>query len=263
MSQRTVIIGGTSGIGRGTARRLAENGHEVIICGRGKERLEAALSELSDLAGPAGAVRDSGAGVRGSAGAPGTVRGEIADATDRGRLDELFAAIGPIDNLVVAATAPAGVGSITEIGIEGLRGAVDGKLLAHANAIQAAVPVLGDEGSITLVTAASAQSALPGTAGLAAVNGALETMVPVLALELAPKRVNAVSPGVIDTEWWDFLSPEAKSGAFASFAAATAVGRIGRPEDVADAIAFLIGNTFMTGHVLPCDGGGRLKPTPA
>jgi NAD(P)-dependent dehydrogenase (short-subunit alcohol dehydrogenase family) len=240
MTGHTVIIGGTSGIGLATARRLAGAGHPVTIAGRDAERLKTALDQLV------------------SAGTQG-VTGHVADATDPAALDELFAATGPIEHLVVTATAAGGTGALLDLDPADLRAAVDGKLLAHVNAIRAARPVLADDGSITLVTAASAQTAMPGTAGLAAVNGAIESMVPTVALELAPLRVNAVSPGVIDTAWWDWAPADARTQAFADYAASTPVRRIGQAEDVADAIAFLIGNTFTTGVVLPIDGGLRLK----
>jgi NAD(P)-dependent dehydrogenase (short-subunit alcohol dehydrogenase family) len=76
-----------------------------------------------------------------------------------------------------------------------------------------------------------------------------------------PVRVNAVSPGVIDTGWWDFLDPEARRETFAGFAARTPVGRIGTPDDVADAIEYLVGNSFTSGVVLRVDGGARLGST--
>ncbi|HUR06808.1 MAG TPA: SDR family oxidoreductase, partial [Nonomuraea sp.] len=72
-------------------------------------------------------------------------------------------------------------------------------------------------------------------------------------------RVNAVSPGVIDTEWWSGLPAEARAAVFADSAARSAVGRVGRPEDVAATIAYVVGNSFVTGTVLTVDGGGRLK----
>jgi NAD(P)-dependent dehydrogenase (short-subunit alcohol dehydrogenase family) len=84
------------------------------------------------------------------------------------------------------------------------------------------------------------------------------TMVPILAAELKPLRVNGVSPGVIDTPWWDVFPDDQKRAIFETYAAKTPVGRVGRPEDVAQAIAFLIGNSFMSGHMLICDGGLRL-----
>jgi NAD(P)-dependent dehydrogenase (short-subunit alcohol dehydrogenase family) len=84
-------------------------------------------------------------------------------------------------------------------------------------------------------------------------------LVPILAVELKPLRVNGVSPGVIDTPWWGAFPEEPKRAMFGDYAAKTPVGRVGRPEDVAQAIAFLIGDSFMTGHMLVCDGGLRLS----
>ena len=100
--------------------------------------------------------------------------------------------------------------------------------------------------------------AAPGTAGLAAANGALAIVTPILAAELKPLRVNAVTPGVVDTPWWDFLGPESARPPSPSYAGKTPVGRVGAPDDIAKAIAFLIGDSFVTGHVLTCDGGLRL-----
>jgi NAD(P)-dependent dehydrogenase (short-subunit alcohol dehydrogenase family) len=244
MAQHTVIIGGTSGIGLATAHRLAGDGHDVTIAGRDGDRLKAALAELTDL--PDRGLR--------------AVRGVTVDATDRASLDALFAATGPVDNLVVTATAAGGLGPFFDLSLDDLLDATEGKLLAHLNAIQAAAPVLRAGGSVTLVSAGSAQAAIPGTVGLAAVNGAIETVVPVLAVEAAPRRVNAVSPGVIDTAWWDWLPATDRERTLAGFAKQVPTGRVGRAGDVADAIAFLIGNSYVTGAVIPVDGGLRLAP---
>jgi len=94
-------------------------------------------------------------------------------------------------------------------------------------------------------------------AGIGAINGMLLTVAPILAVELKPLRVNVVAPGVIDTPWWDFLPDEQRQAVFAEYAGKTPVGRIGRADDVASAIGFLVSNGFMTGQVLTCDGGLR------
>ena len=96
------------------------------------------------------------------------------------------------------------------------------------------------------------------TAALGAANAAIAALAPILAVELSPLRVNAVSPGVIDTPWWSFVPDDAKAALFAEYAAKTPVGRVGTAEDIADVIAFLIGNRFMTGATVICDGGVRL-----
>ncbi len=127
------------------------------------------------------------------------VRGEQVDATDRGQLDALFDRLGEIDHLVVCVSGGAGAGPFAALDLMVLRRAFAAKTFAQLEAVQAALSHLTRAGSVTLVTAASAQAAFPGTAGLAAVNGALEAAVRPLAAELAPLRVNAVSPGVVDT----------------------------------------------------------------
>ena len=83
-------------------------------------------------------------------------------------------------------------------------------------------------------------------------------MIPTLAVELRPLRVNAVSPGVIATPWWDRVPENFRNAFFAQSAASAPVGRIGHPEDVAQTIVFLIQNTFVTGSIIDCDGGARL-----
>jgi NAD(P)-dependent dehydrogenase (short-subunit alcohol dehydrogenase family) len=139
-----------------------------------------------------------------------------------------------------------------------LRQAFDGKFFAYVSVLQAALPSLRADGSVTMVSAVSARAAYPGAAGLAAVNGALEAIVPPLAVELAQLRINAVSPGVIDTQWWHALPDAQRAAFFQAVAAASAVRRIGTPQDVAGAICYLAGASFVTGTVLECAGGANL-----
>jgi NAD(P)-dependent dehydrogenase (short-subunit alcohol dehydrogenase family) len=240
----TVILGGTAGIGLATAARLAADGHAVTVAGRDADRLKRALDRL-----------------RAEAPDPEAVQGSTADQSSRADLDELFEAAGPLDHLVLAAPGSGSVGALAGLDLAALAAAFDSKLVSYAHAIQAALPTLAETGSITLVSASSAQSATPGAAGLSAVNGAVEALVPTLALELAPVRVNAVSPGVVQTAWWDRVAPAEQHGAiFESFVPAIPVGRVGRPEEIADVIALLVRNGFMTGAVIPADGGARLRP---
>jgi NAD(P)-dependent dehydrogenase (short-subunit alcohol dehydrogenase family) len=234
--QRVVIIGASAGIGEATARVFAARHAAVTITGRSKERLDEAARRI---------------------GYP--VDAAELDATDRGALDAFFATTGTVDHLVLAASPGAvGAGPIAALDEAALREAFDGKVFAHVKAIQAALPRLRPDGSVTIITAVSARAAFPGTTGLAAANGALEAMVAPLAVELAPLRVNAVSPGVIDTHWWHAMPQDQRRAYFDAVAASTPVRRVGRPEDVAEAIAYLAGASFVTGTVLECTGGSNL-----
>jgi NAD(P)-dependent dehydrogenase (short-subunit alcohol dehydrogenase family) len=239
MAQHTVIVGGTAGIGLATARRLAAEGHRVTVIGRDPDRVKQAVAEIGG----------------------DQAQGRTAATTDRAALDAVFAELTPVDNLVVTAPGTGAPGTLADLDLAALDEAFHTKFTGLAHTIQAALPHLSKQGSITLVSATSAQQALPGTAGLAAVNGAVETLVPTLALELAPIRVNCVSPGVVDTDWWDRVVPaEQRAAVLESFVAGTPVGRVGKPEDIADALSLLVRNGFITGAVIPVDGGARLKP---
>jgi NAD(P)-dependent dehydrogenase (short-subunit alcohol dehydrogenase family) len=234
--QRAVIIGASAGIGEAAAKALAARGAEVIITSRSKERLDQAAQRIGH-----------------------PVRTAELDATDREALDAFFATAGPVDHLVLSASPGAvGAGPLASLDEASLRQAFDGKFFAHVKAIQAALPWLRQDGSVTIITAASARAAFAGTAGLAAVNGALEAVVGPLAVELAPLRVNAVSPGIIDTQWWNAMPEDQRLAYFAAAAAITPVRRIGQPEDVAEAIVYLAGTGFVTGTVLECTGGSNL-----
>lgn len=223
---RVVIMGGTSGIGLAAAGRLTAAGAEVVVTGRDPGKLAAAKERV------AGA--------------------EQVDGTSEKDVTEFFGRTGAMDHLVLAFSPGAlGFGPLSDVGLADIRGAFAGKLFPYLHAIQRADVT----GSITMISAASARAALPGSVALAAVNGAIERIVSPLAVELAPVRVNAVAPGAVDTPWWSFLPEEQRADQFAAVAAEIPAQRIGRPDDVADAIAYLIGADYVTGTVLPVDGG--------
>ncbi len=226
---RVVVMGGTSGIGLATAEACAADGAEVTVTGRDPGKLQAVAEKVNGA--------------------------EAVDATSPDEVRAFFARHGRFDHLVLAVSGASGGGPLRDLKVDDLRAAFEGKFFPHFVAAQAALDTIAEDGSITFITAGSARAALPGTAGLAAVNGALERAVPPLAAELAPIRVNAVSPGVIDTPWWSFLPEEARRSQFEEYASQTPVRRIGRPSDVADAVRYLLGATFVTGSVIPCDGG--------
>ena len=116
-------------------------------------------------------------------------------------------------------------------------------------------------GSITFTSGIAARRPMRGGSAAAAINSGLEGLVRALAIELAPLRVNAVSPGWTDTPIWDGMAGmtnDRKKEAFAAMAARLPCGRIGRVEDIAEAIIFLMESQFSTGTVLDVDGGHRL-----
>ena len=231
--QHVYVMGGSHGIGEAAARAFAAAGAHVVVTGRSKERLDAAAARI---------------------GHPVSTR--PLDATDPDAVARFFGDGEVVDHLVLALSPGAvALGPLVTLDEGALRTAFDGKFFAHVRVVQAAAPHLRPDGSVTFISAASARAAGPGTAGLAAANGAIEAMVPPLATELAPVRINAVSPGVIDTPWWHSLPEDQRAAVFEGVAAGVPAGRVGRADDVADAVLYLAGNSFVTGTVLDVSGG--------
>lgn len=235
--QKVVVLGGSSGMGLATVSRLKEAGAHIVAVGRDQSRLDRAL-----------------AGLQG----PGRVASEALDCTDRAALERFFERVGRIDHLVLTLSGGEGAGQFNELDLTSLRRGFEAKFWPQLEAAQAGLPALRRDGSLTFLTSISARIANPGTAGLGAINGALESMIGTLARELAPLRVNAVSPGVVDTAWWDRFPPGVKEDLFRQQAETLPVRRVGHAQDIAHALQFLMENTFMTGAVLECDGGLRL-----
>jgi NAD(P)-dependent dehydrogenase (short-subunit alcohol dehydrogenase family) len=170
-----LVVGGTSGIGLATARRLQARGATVHVVGRDKERLDQVAATDPALIG------------------------HRADGGNREEITEVIESIGRIDWLVVTLAGSEGPGPIADLDLQMLRRAFDAKFWGHLTTLQAALPHLAPNGSITLLGAITARAGMPGTAGIAAINGAVEALVKPLAVELAPIRVNGVSPGFVDS----------------------------------------------------------------
>ena len=223
---RVLIMGGTSGIGLATAEVLSGDGAEVIVTGRDPGKLASAQGRF------AGA--------------------EQLDGTDRTAVSAFLERFGSFEHLVLAfSPGSVGMGPVKEIRFEDFETAVTGKLFPYVYAIRAAQVTE----TITMISASSARSAFPGTVALTAANGAIERIVSPLAAELAPVRVNAVSPGIVDTPWWSFLSAEDRATQFSDWASLAPAGRVATAEDVAKAVRYLIGASLITGTIMPVDGG--------
>jgi NAD(P)-dependent dehydrogenase (short-subunit alcohol dehydrogenase family) len=159
---------------------------------------------------------------------------------------------GAFEHLVLVFSPGAvGTGALRDVALTDVRAMFEGKFFPYLHAVQRAEVTE----SITFISAASARAAVPGSVTFAAVNGAIERIVPPLAAELAPIRVNAVSPGLVDTPFWSFLPEEHRQAQFAAAAESVPTKRVGRAEDVAQAVSYLIGATYVTGTILPVDGG--------
>ncbi|WP_343743926.1 SDR family oxidoreductase [Chitinophaga sp.] len=233
-NSRIIIAGGSSGIGLATAALLTAEKAHVTITGRAAERLQEAAKAV-----PVAATA-------------------VVDGNDRPALDQFFAAQHSIDHLVIALSGAKGAGMFKDLSLDDLRAGFEGKFWPQLQTLQAALPYMRPGGSITMITAISAIAKNPGTAGLAAINGAIELMVPGLAKELQPLRINAVSPGVVDTPWWDFLPADAKADTFKAYADQLPTGKVAAATDIAEAVLFLMRNSNTTGTILRCDGGFSL-----
>jgi NAD(P)-dependent dehydrogenase (short-subunit alcohol dehydrogenase family) len=234
--KRVVIIGGSSGIGLETARLALAEGAFVTIAGRSEERLRRASESIA----PAGE----------------RLRAVVADLSDESSVRSLFAGESRVDHVFVpAGELRPGGGDLMKADVDAMRSILEVRVLGVAHVVRQARPKM-EGGSITLMSGLYSTRPAPGVGMAVAALGAVEGLTRALALDLAPIRVNAVAPGVIDTPLWDSFG--AQREAIYARGATLPVGRIGRPEEVAAAVIFLMSNGFVTGVVLPIDGGGRL-----
>lgn len=228
--KKAIVFGGTSGIGLAAAKQLAEGGATVI-----------AISRNPDKAGnvPAGITLAK------------------CDVRDREALQALFAEHAPFDILVSAATGgERAMGPFLQMDLDGYQGSFD-KLWGYANVVRFGTEHLSADGTIVLVSGAPARKAKPGQVSLSSVGGAVEAFVRAVAPEIAPKRLNVVSPGVIDTPMLPAEGTE-RAEIYKKMTGGNLIPRAGTAEEVADAILFMIRNEFVTGTTIDVDGGWLL-----
>lgn len=237
-NQKILIVGGGSGMGLALARRCVEAGAEIVIAGRGEDRLQQAREDLGN---------------------PPGLEVAVVDIAREDQVAELFARIGGLDHIVsTAADIEGAYRLLPELDLKAAQRAVDSKLFGPLLLAKHGAPRLAVNGSMIFVSGIAAYRPAARGSVVAAVNAALEGLVRALAVELAPVRVNAVSPGWVDTTIWAQVAGDRKTEMLAAMAERLPVGRIGQPDDIADAIFFLIGNGFTTGTTLHVEGGHRL-----
>ena len=174
-----------------------------------------------------------------------------------GAADRVFATVGTLDHLITCA-AGALAGSFAELNEREVRGFFEARFWRQYRCIKAALPLLAPDGSVVLMSGFLYRKPESGFSPYAAVNGAIEALVKVLAIEAAPIRVNALAPGQIDTRGGGGPMDEAAHRADReSVARRLPLGRIGTAGEVAHAALFLAENTFTTGITLDIDGGKR------
>jgi NAD(P)-dependent dehydrogenase (short-subunit alcohol dehydrogenase family) len=225
--QKVVVVGGSSGIGFSTAEFAKREGAEVIVASRNVERLNAAAAKLNAVAIP-------------------------VDVTSDDSVAGLFAKSGVVDHVVVTA-AQLRTGPFKVVAMEDVRATMESKFWGAWRVARSAEIAPG--GSLTLVSGFLSIRPRPNSAIVGAVNGALESLARGLALDLAPVRVNAVSPGIIDTPIRAAMPEQARLDMLAKAAASLPVGRVGLGEDVARQIVAFMLNGFATGSIVYIDGG--------
>ena len=159
-----------------------------------------------------------------------TVRAEQVDVTDDESIAALAQRLGPIDHLVTTASARAR-GVLKDLDRDAVRISLDTKVIGPIMLAKYFAPTIADDGSLTLFSGVAAFKPAVGYLGVAVTNGAADFLARSLSLELAPIRVNAISPGVIDTGIWDGLGPEGKQEYFEHFRTHNPARRIGTVED--------------------------------
>ncbi|HEY4332993.1 MAG TPA: SDR family oxidoreductase [Ilumatobacteraceae bacterium] len=229
-----VVLGGSSGMGLATARMAREAGAHVTIVGRDRDRLAAAHASLGD-----------------------GVRAVAADVADRDALAAAFEGMDRVDHVAnLAGEQPAAPVSSTPRDL--MARAIDVRVWAAYNACALALPMMNPEGSFTFCSGLSAYRPRAGRSSGAVATGAVEALTRALAVELGPIRVNAICPGPIDTPVLDRAFGANKVEALRPVTDKLPVPRLGTSDEVADAICFLMRNTYVTGITLHVDGGALL-----
>lgn len=218
-SMQTVIFGGNTGIGKAIAEALAPRGGAVFSLGRSN-------------------------GV---------------DVSNAATVENWFLANGEVDNVIFTAGSQAPGGKVSELDIDAAKTAFEIKFWGSVKVAQIAAKYIRTGGTLTLTSGFLARKTVPGTFVKTTMNAALEAGVKILARELAPVRVNIVSPGLTDTEAYSGMGESDRNQMFANAAKALPVGRVASPQDVAQGYLFAIDCPSITGAVIDIDGGALIS----
>jgi NAD(P)-dependent dehydrogenase (short-subunit alcohol dehydrogenase family) len=232
-NKTVVVIGGSSGMGLAVAENASRSGARVVIASRSQDKLAAAAGRIG-----------------------GDVHWQVVDSTKEASVEDLFERLGAVDHLVIPGSSVK-TGPLRELPL------ADGMFTMQSKFwgpyLCAKYARINPGGSITFFSGILSRRPGQNDAVLAAVNAAVEAMGRALAKDLAPVRVNVISPGMTAGTGAYLKMPDAaREGMFDSIAQRLPVGRVGRPEDIADAAAMLMTNGFITGIVLDVDGGGLI-----
>jgi NAD(P)-dependent dehydrogenase (short-subunit alcohol dehydrogenase family) len=234
LGQTVVVIGGSAGIGLGTARLARAEGAEVIITGRNPERLEHAAGEV------------------------GALRTAAFDATDLDRLERFFEGLpSPIDHVLLSGSGPY-YAPLAEADFEEVRRDIDRHLLLPAKIALLAVGRVRPGGSLVFIGGTGGRRAGVGLAFIGAITAATPALVRSLAIEIAPIRVNLIAPGFVDTPLSASLLGDQLDERREQLRATLPIGRVVGPDDVAAVAVHLMTNTALTGATYDVDGGQQL-----
>lgn len=232
---KVVVLGGTSGIGLATARAAADDGAEVVVVSGRKEKVATAVASLGPRA-----------------------TGEVANLSDETQTRSLFERVGALDHLVYTAGESLTIGPLATLDLEAARRAFEVRVFGAMAAVKHAAPRIRPGGSIVLTHGIAGDRPSPGWTVGASVCGAMEALTRALAVELAPVRVNAVSPGFVRTPLWSDIPEPQREALFREAGKKLPVGRVGDAPEIAETYVYLMRNAFSTGQTVIVDGGGVL-----
>jgi len=233
--KKVVILGGSSGIGLATARAAAEDGADVVVTSSRKDKVAAAVASVG-----------------------GRAAGEVADLVDEAQTVALFERIGALDHLVFTAGGSLLLGPLATADLDSVRRAFELRVFGAMAAVKHAAPRIRPGGSIVLTLGIAGARPQPGWTVGASVCGAMDALTRALAVELAPVRVNAVSPGLVRTPLWGNIPEGEREALFLEAGRKLPVGRVGEAHEIAQAYLYLMQNGFSTGQTVVVDGGGVL-----